>query len=275
MAKFEPWKRNTDVDPNYPWHSRKTETGEIAYSIPLECLNEIPTDGSDNEKKRIYSWLPLFGGKGLKVYWEETTSREWAYDQKKWIDAEAQRNERHRKHETLVEEVFGDGSSEKSPKKGWSLLDESPYDESAETVPDQLEPDNEADNILKDQKEISEESEYALDAAMEKAELIGVSDDQKDETPEAKEKRRKRICDYAPYRFPQTESHAISRLELESVTEYLKAEDPRRWMIFYMKEFCGISAEEIAEMFHVNPSRIYQLVDSLQKLGLRYWKENK
>jgi len=63
-------------------------------------------------------------------------------------------------------------------------------------------------------------------------------------------------------------------MELESVTEYIKGKNPKWWKVFYLKEWCGVSAEEIAEKLHVNPSRIYQLVDSVQKLGKRYRKEN-
>lgn len=59
----------------------------------------------------------------MKVYWEETTCREWAYDQKRWIDAEAKRNERQWKREIPVDEVLGDGTPDDgNRKKEWKPL---------------------------------------------------------------------------------------------------------------------------------------------------------
>ncbi len=199
MANFEPWKRNRNGDPDYPWYSCRNEKGAFTYWIPLECPNRIPVDDRKDAEKYIYSNLPLFGGKHMNVVWAETTSREWAYDQKRWIDAEAKRNERRLKREIPVEEVLGDGSDDGN---------------------------------------------------------------------------RKRICDCTPYSFPQTEPQAINRMELESVTAYLRTQNPRSWQVFCLKEWYGISVEEIAEKFDITPSRIYQLVGAVQKLGKKYRQEN-
>ena len=114
----------------------------------------------------------------------------------------------------------------------------------------------------------------APDAVMEKWEPAEVPEDQKDGTPEAKANGRKRICDCTPYSFPQTEPEAINRMELESVTAYLRTQNPRSWQVFCLKEWYGISVEEIAEKFDITPSRIYQLVGAVQKLGKKYRQEN-
>ena len=97
------WQSNPEGDPDYPWYSRKGENGEIIYSVPLEAPNDIPPDSCDEAEGRMYSWLPLFGGKGMRVYWAETASREWAFSQKRWLDAEAKRDERRREVETPVD----------------------------------------------------------------------------------------------------------------------------------------------------------------------------
>ena len=266
---------NPDIDPDYPWGCYRNEAGVVVYWIPQEAPTDIPVDNSEGAKKRIYSTLPLFGGKSLRVYWDELPDRQWAFDQKRWIDAEAKRNERRTKRETLVEEVLGDGSSRKSPKKEWSLLDGSSDDETMDTVLDQPEPDSGENGRPEDQKETSEETEYALDAAMEKWEPIDVLDDQTDENPEKETKHRKRICDYAPYRFPQTEPQAITLIELENVKRYIEGKKPRWWRALYMNKWEGAGREEIAAELDVNPSRVYQLIDSAQKLAQQYRRENR
>ena len=274
MADFEPWKRNRNGDPDYPWYSCRNEKGAFTYWIPLECPNRIPVDDRKDAEKYIYSNLPLFGGKRLNVVWAETTSREWAYDQKRWIDAEAKRNERRLKREIPVEEVLGDGSDDGNRKKEWLPLDGSSDNEPAELMQDPRESDDETDGRHADQNGISEEAEDALDVAMEEWQPADVPEDQKDGTPEAKANGRKRICDCTPYSFPQTEPQAINRIELESVTAYLRTQNPRSWQVFCLKEWYGIGAEEIAEKFDITPSRIYQLVGAVQKLGKKYRQEN-
>ena len=248
MEKFEPWQRNKEVDPEYPWHSRTDENGEIVYSIPMECLNNIPVDDSDGAKQYIYSWLPLFGGKGMRVYWEETTSREWAYDQKRWIDAEAKREERRPKHEIPVAEVLGDGTNDGNRKKEWKLLDD---------TGDLTDEDPEADEVEEPTEETDPEN-----------------DDSEDQPGEESETASKKLS-YEPFRFPQTEPQALTLIELERVRQYIKERQPRWWRAFYLKEWCGVDAKEIAAELDVDPSRVYQLVDAVRKLAQRYREETK
>ena len=202
MAKFEPWKPNISGDPDYPWHSCRNEAGGFTYWIPLECPNEIPADDSDDAEKHIYSWLPLFGGKGMMVCWKKTASREWAYDQKRWIDAEARRDQRRPKRETLVAEVLGDGSNDGNHKKEWKLLDGSADDEPTDAILVQRKFGDEAEDKMKNQRRTGEEGKHALDAATEKWELIDVTDERKDATPEAGAKRRKKCCLANGHRAP-------------------------------------------------------------------------
>ena len=216
--------------------------------IPLECLNEIPIDDSEDGKKHVYSWLPLFGGKGMRVYWEETTSREWAYDQKRWIDAEAKREERRPKHEIPVAEVLGDGTSDGNRKKEWKLLDD---------TGDLTDEDPEADEVDEQMEETDPEN-----------------DDTEDQSGEESETASKKLS-YEPFRFPQTEPQALTLIELEKVRQYIKERQPRWWRAFYLKEWCGVDAKEIAAELDVDPSRVYQLVDAVRKLAQRYREETK
>ena len=63
MEKIERWKSNKDVDPEYPFYSRRDEDGTIYYSVPLEAPNDIPVDARDDDAEKYeYSYLPLFGG---------------------------------------------------------------------------------------------------------------------------------------------------------------------------------------------------------------------
>ena len=68
MAKINRWKPNPEVDETYPYYCRRTENGEILYSVPLEAPNKIPMDESgENAVKIEYSKLPLLGGRNLDV----------------------------------------------------------------------------------------------------------------------------------------------------------------------------------------------------------------
>ena len=79
MEKIARWKSNKEVDPEYPFYSRRAEDGTIYYSVPLEAPNDIPVDkDAPDEDKVEYSYLPLLGGKNLRVYCWETPDREMA-----------------------------------------------------------------------------------------------------------------------------------------------------------------------------------------------------
>ncbi len=110
MEKIARWKSNTEVDPTYPYYSRKAEDGTIYYSVPLEAPNDIPVDADDDETdKREYSYLPLLGGKNLRVYCWETTDKEWAYRVRGMINTQHSQERRFAEHFTVVPEVLGDG----------------------------------------------------------------------------------------------------------------------------------------------------------------------
>ena len=63
MEKIARWKSNIEVDPEYPFYSRKAEDGTIYYSVPLEAPNDIPEDECEGAWQPEYSWLPMPGGK--------------------------------------------------------------------------------------------------------------------------------------------------------------------------------------------------------------------
>jgi len=110
MAKIERWQSNKEVDPEYPFYSRKAEDGTIYYSVPLEAPNDIPVDADDDETdKREYSYLPLLGGKNLRVYCWETTDKEWALRIRGMINTAHTQDRRYEKRFTVVPEVLGDG----------------------------------------------------------------------------------------------------------------------------------------------------------------------
>ncbi len=109
MSKIERWKPNTEVDAQYPYWTRLNEAGEIVYSVPLEAPNDIPVDADDNADKYEYSYLPLLGGKNLRVYCWETTDREWAYKVRGMINTQHTQERRYSKRYTVVPEVLGDG----------------------------------------------------------------------------------------------------------------------------------------------------------------------
>ncbi len=230
MAKPEPWKSNKEVDPNFPWRTYRNEAGDIVYSIPLEAPNDIPVDEDDGAEKHQYYFQPLFGGKRIRVFWAETTDKAWAYDQKRWIDAEAQRNYRRPDHEISVMEVQGDGNDDGNRKK--PRTEGQPKSASDTSGKEAAHPD------------------------------VAVPDNNKK-------------LSYEPYRFPQTETQALARVELEQIMNQLQAKDPRWWKAFYLKEFWGADAEEIAAELGVNPSRVYQLVEAARKFARKCRAENR
>ena len=110
MEKIARWKSNKEVDPEYPYYSRKAEDGTIYYSVPLEAPNDIPVDkDAPDEDKVEYSYLPLLGGKNLRVYCWETTDKEWALRIRGMINTAHTQERRYAERFTVVPEVLGDG----------------------------------------------------------------------------------------------------------------------------------------------------------------------
>lgn len=145
MSKIERWKPNTEVDAKYPYWTRLNEAGEIVYSVPLEAPNDIPVDkDADDADKYEYSYLPLLGGKNLRVYCWETTDREWAYKVRGMINTQHTQERRYSKRYTVVPEVLGDGLDDGNRKVNPKLAvdSEEPTGESSETV----EPNNDKRN---------------------------------------------------------------------------------------------------------------------------------
>lgn len=110
MAKIERWKSNIEVDPTYPFYSRKAEDGTIYYSVPMEAPNDVPVDkDAPEEDKPEYSYLPLLGGKNLRVYCWETPDKEWALRVRGMINTAHTQDHRYAERFTVVPEVLGDG----------------------------------------------------------------------------------------------------------------------------------------------------------------------
>ena len=70
--------------------------------------------------------------------------------------------------------------------------------------------------------------------------------------------------------FPQTEHHAFVLIELEAVRKYIEERQPRWWQALYLKKMWGASAEEIADELGINASRVYQIIDSAEKLAREF-----
>ncbi len=110
MANIERWKPNKEVDPKYPYYCWLNEAGEIVYSVPLEAPIDIPVDADDPDADRYeYSYLPLLGGKNLRVYCWETTDREWAYKVRGMFNTAHTQERRYSNQHTVVPVVLGDG----------------------------------------------------------------------------------------------------------------------------------------------------------------------
>lgn len=110
MEKIARWKSNKEVDPDYPYYSRKAEDGTIYYSVPMEAPNDVPVDkDAPDEDKLEYSFLPLLGGKNLRVYCWETPDKEWALRVRGMINTSHTQDRRYAERFTVVPEVLGDG----------------------------------------------------------------------------------------------------------------------------------------------------------------------
>ena len=140
MAKIARWKPNTEVDAQYPYWTRLNEAGEIVYSVPLEAPNDIPVDADDDEAdKREYSYLPLLGGKNLRVYCWETTDKEWAYRVRGMINTQHSQERRFAEHFTVVPEVLGDGLDDGNRKVSQKSSEE-PEEDDEQPVEEQEAP---------------------------------------------------------------------------------------------------------------------------------------
>ncbi len=117
MEKIARWKSNKEVDPDYPYYSRKAEDGTIYYSVPLEAPNDIPVDkDAPDEDKYEYSYLPLLGGKNLRVYCWETPNKEMALKVRGMINTAHTQDRRYSKRYTVVPEVLGNGPDDGNRK---------------------------------------------------------------------------------------------------------------------------------------------------------------
>ena len=98
MKNFASRNSQTKADPNYPFHSRLNEKGEVVFSAPLEVIEDSTLDEIDPYV--IVSW---FGGKPMKVRFFETTDRVAAYGQVRWLNNlhKAQRKEDQEKKQKV------------------------------------------------------------------------------------------------------------------------------------------------------------------------------
>ena len=275
MKNYTPWKRNPEGDPDYPWHSHKNETGEMVYAFPQECPNDIPEDTTEGAMLFQYSELKLFGTKKVRVYWTETTNRELAFDQKCWLDAEAKRIERSNKRVCqLTEEIAQDNDGNR--KKTWNLLDENDVDD----TPENSAADEASENRIEYQPGDDPDTiNWNIDDDVVKDENTDTGNwyidnegkEEKAGKPKKGKRNRKDEKDFRPpYMFPQTEHHAFVLIELEAVRKYIEERQPRWWQALYLKKMWGASAEEIADELGINPSRVYQIIDSAEKLAREF-----
>lgn len=110
--KIDRRKPNRAVDPEYPFYCRLDEAGEIVYSVPLEAPNDIPEDEGEGAWHPEYSWLPMPGGKKERVYFHETSDREWAFRVRRMLNTAYMRDFRRAKREIPIPEVLGDGMND-------------------------------------------------------------------------------------------------------------------------------------------------------------------
>ena len=275
MKNYTPWKRNPEGDPDYIWYSYVNEAGMMVYATPQECPNDIPEDTTEGAMQFRCMKLKLFGTKEMRVFWTETTNRELAFDQKRWLEAEAQRIERSNKRTCqLTEEIALDNDGNR--KKTWNLLDENDADDTPEnSAADEAsenrieyQPDEDADAISWDNDDDMDKDENTDTDSLD-------NDDEGKEDkagkPKQGKKTRKDEKDFRPpYRFPQTEHQAIVRVELEAVWKYIEEQQPRWCQVLFMKEIQGDSVAEIADKMDINPSRVYQILDSIKKLAREF-----
>ena len=275
MNNYTPWKRNPEGDPDYIWYSYVNEAGMMVYATPQECPNDIPEDTTEGAMQFRCMKLKLFGTKEMRVFWTETTNRELAFDQKRWLEAEAKRIERANKRVCqLTEEIALNNDGNR--KKTWSLLDEN----EAEYTPESDAADETSENCIEYQPDDDPDAiNWNIDDDVVKDENTDTDSlDNDDEGKEDKagkpkqgKKTRKDEKDFRPpYRFPQTEHQAIVRVELEAVWKYIEERQPRWCQVLFMKEIQGDSVAEIADKMDINPSRVYQILDSIKKLAREF-----
>lgn len=275
MKNYTPWKRNPEGDPDYIWYSYVNEAGMMVYATPQECPNDIPKDTTEGAMQFRCMKLKLFGTKEMRVFWTETTNRELAFDQKRWLEAEAQRIERANKRTCqLTEEIALNNDGNR--KKTWSLLDEN----EAEYTPESDTADETSENCIESQPGDDPDAiNWDIDDDVVKDENTDTGNwyidnegkEEKAGKPKKGKRNRKDEKDFRPpYMFPQTEHHAFVLIELEAVRKYIEERQPRWWQALYLKKMWGASAEEIADELGINPSRVYQIIDAAEKLAREF-----
>ena len=275
MKNYTPWKRNPEGDPDYIWYSYVNEAGVMVYATPQECPNDIPEDTTEGAMQFRCMKLKLFGTKEMRVFWTETTNRELAFDQKRWLEAEAQRIERANKRVCqLTEEIALNNDGNR--KKTWSLLDEN----EAEYTPESDTADETSENCIEYQPDDDPDAiNWNIEDDVVKEENTDTGNwyidnegkEEKAGKPKKGKRNRKDEKDFRPpYMFPQTEHHAFVLIELEAVRKYIEERQPRWWQALYLKKMWGASAEEIADELGINPSRVYQIIDSAEKLAREF-----
>ena len=105
MAKIRRWAPNKDVDATYPYYSRRNEKGEILYSVPIEAPTDLPADACEGAEEIEYSYLPIIGGRNVRVFCWETTDRNAGLMQRSWFNAEHTRDRRRASQEINIAET--------------------------------------------------------------------------------------------------------------------------------------------------------------------------
>ena len=92
----------TRPDPRYPFPTELNEKGQIVYLVPVEAPQDRTADSSVCNESKCSS-LYFKEGKPMRVRFFATTDRQFAYDQRKWLNTLHTRERRMTLREVLLD----------------------------------------------------------------------------------------------------------------------------------------------------------------------------
>ena len=111
----------TRPDPRYPFPTELNEKGQIVYLVPVEAPQDRTADSSVCNESKCSS-LYFKEGKPMRVRFFATTDRQFAYDQRKWLNTLHTRERRMTLREVLLDGSKKDEDGESVPRDEHPLL---------------------------------------------------------------------------------------------------------------------------------------------------------
>lgn len=122
MTKSVSYKENNRLDPHYPYPTELNDEGEIVYSVPVLAEGDDALVTLNARENGGLRYISFGAGERKPVVFVKTTNREFAYDQRRWLNTEHTRDLRRSRREFFFEGCLKDEEGEEIPRDENPLL---------------------------------------------------------------------------------------------------------------------------------------------------------